>query len=48
MRGGKERALSMLGLIAAVQELVPFFTTKTQTSVFRMYGDLLPLTIYKR
>lgn len=46
--GGKERALSMLGLIAAVQELVPFFTTKTQTSVFRMYGDLLPLTIYKR
>ena len=46
--GGKERALSMLGLIAAVQELVPYLTTQGQTSVFRMYGDLLPLTIYKR
>ena len=46
--GGKEQSLSMLGLIAAVQELVPFFTIKKQTSVFRMYGDLLPLTIYKR
>lgn len=46
--GGKDRALSMLGLIAAVQELVPYFTMKKQTSVFRMYGDLLPLTIYQR
>ena len=46
--GGKERALSMLGLIAAVQELVPYLTTQGQTSVFRMYGDLLPLTIFKR
>jgi len=46
--GGKGRSLSMLGLIAAVQELVPHLTTQGQTSVFRMYGDLLPLTIYKR
>lgn len=46
--GGKERSLSMLGLIAAVQELVPYLTMQGQTSVFRMYGDLLPLTIYKR
>ena len=46
--GGKGRSLSMLGLIAAIQELVPHLTTQGQTSVFRMYGDLLPLTIYKR
>jgi WD40 repeat protein/uncharacterized caspase-like protein len=46
--GVKGRALSMLGLIAAVQELVPYYTMKQQTSVFRMYGDLLPLTIYQR
>jgi len=47
-KGGKEHAVSMLGLIAAVQELVPYLTTQGQTSVFRTYGDLLPLTIYKR
>jgi len=46
--GGKERSLTMLGLIAAVQELVPYLTQQGQTSVFRLYGDLLPLTIYKR
>ncbi len=47
-KGGDEHAVSMLGLIAAIQELVPYLTTQGQTSVFRMYGDLLPLTIYKR
>jgi uncharacterized caspase-like protein len=45
---GGEHAVSMLGLIAAIQELFPYLTTQGQTSVFRMYGDLLPLTIYKR
>jgi WD40 repeat protein len=46
------KTLSMLGLIAAMQDLVPVFTAKAkvkaQTPVCRMYGDLLPLTIFKR
>lgn len=41
-------ALSMMGLIAAVQELVSYKASDKQTSVFRTYGDLLPLTIFKR
>lgn len=49
--GSKRRAISMLGLIAGTQELVPFFSARAQvpaqTPVCRMYGDLLPLTIYK-
>ena len=43
--------LGMLGLIAGVQHFVPQLTaeaqTQPQTPVCRMYGDLLPLTIYK-
>lgn len=46
--GAPRGALSMMGLIAAVQELVSFKASNQQTSVFRTYGDLLPLTIYKR
>lgn len=45
------RAIGMLGLIAGVQHFVPQMTeragTRPQTPVCRMYGDLLPLTIYK-
>jgi WD40 repeat protein len=51
-KGKRASALSMLGLIAAMQDLVPVFTAKAkvkaQTPVCRMYGDLLPLTIFKR
>jgi uncharacterized caspase-like protein/WD40 repeat protein len=46
--GNAQSALSMMGLIAAVQELVSYKARRKQTSVFRTYGDLLPLTIYKR
>lgn len=46
--GDVESALSMMSLIAAVQELVSYKAAQKQTSVFRTYGDLLPLTIYKR
>ena len=49
---GPEKKLSMLGLIAAVQELVPRISARVglkvpQTPVCRLYGDLLPLTIYQ-
>lgn len=49
---GPEKRLSMLGLIAAVQELVPRISARVglkvpQTPVCRLYGDLLPLTIYQ-
>lgn len=46
--GDAESALSMMSLIAAVQELVSYKAGHKQTSVFRTYGDLLPLAIYKR
>lgn len=49
---GPERKLSMLGLVAAVQELVPRIGARVgiqapQTPVCRLFGDLLPLTIYQ-
>ena len=49
---GPERKLSMLGLVAAIQELVPRISARVgieapQTPVCRLYGDLLPLTIYQ-
>jgi WD40 repeat protein len=46
--GSQVNSISMLGLIAAVQQLVPYYTQQKQTSVCRMYGDLLPLDIYKK
>jgi uncharacterized caspase-like protein len=49
--GGAERGVSMLGIVAAVQELVPRLSARLgaapQTPVCRLYGDLLPLTIYQ-
>jgi len=43
--------VSMLSLMNRAQEMLPLISqkagTKLQTPVFRMYGDLLPLTIYK-
>lgn len=49
--GGKQRSIGMVGLIAGVQQLVPQISaragTEAQTPVCRIYGDLLPLTIYK-
>jgi hypothetical protein len=52
LASGPERSLSMLGLVAAVQELVPRISARVgikvpQTPVCRLYGDLLPLTIYR-
>jgi uncharacterized caspase-like protein len=44
----KVRSVSMLGLSSAVQELVPYYTNQKQSPVCRMYGDLLPLVIFKR
>lgn len=45
------RTLGMLGLIAGLQHFVPQMTaraqTRPQTPVCRMYGDLLPLAIFK-
>lgn len=40
--------ISMLSLIASVQERVDYYTRGTQSSVCRMYGDLLPLVVYKK
>ena len=48
---GQYKSLGMLGLISALQQLVPQISaragTRAQTPVCRVYGDLLPLTIYK-
>ncbi len=48
---GPQRSVSMLGVVAAVQELVPRLGARLgiapQTPVCRLYGDLLPLTIYQ-
>lgn len=49
---GPRRALSMLALMAAIQEAVPRISARVgirtpQTPVCRVYGDLLPLTIYQ-
>jgi WD40 repeat protein len=41
-----ETDMSMMNLIASVQRRVLYYTEGLQTPVFRMYGDLLPLTIY--
>jgi hypothetical protein len=50
--GSKRRSLSMAGLIAGIQEGVPRITAKAgadpQIPVCRIYGDLLPLTIYRQ
>jgi len=49
--GRKTRSISMMGLIAGLQEELPRVSaragTRAQTPVCRMYGDLLPLTIYR-
>ncbi len=49
--GSERRTLAMAALIAGVQQLVPQITARAgvqaQTPVCRIYGDLLPLTIYK-
>jgi uncharacterized caspase-like protein len=49
--GSRLRAVSMMGLIAGVQQFVPQHTARAgvpaQTPVCRMFGDLLPLAIYK-
>ncbi len=44
----RHRTVSMLGLIAGVQELVPYYTEQKQSSLCRTYGDLLELVIFKR
>ena len=45
------RSITMMGLIAGLQEELPRVTaragTRAQTPVCRIYGDLLPLTIYR-
>lgn len=49
--GSRGRSLSMIGLIAGLQELVPEISARSgepaQTPVCRMFGDLLPLTIHR-
>jgi uncharacterized caspase-like protein len=40
--------ISMMNMIASVQERVLHYTERTQTPVCRMYGDLLPLVVYKK
>jgi WD40 repeat protein/uncharacterized caspase-like protein len=49
---GPERSVNMLSLVAAVQDLVGRISKRVgikapQTPVCRLYGDLLPLTIYR-
>lgn len=48
---GPERRVSMFALMAAVQALMPQISAEAgapvQTPVCRLYGDLLPLTIYQ-
>jgi uncharacterized caspase-like protein len=39
---------SMVQLIASVQQNVPKITTQRQTPICRVYGDLLPLVVYKK
>ncbi len=46
--GSNVRTISVVSLIAGVQQLVPYFTQQIQTPVCRMYGDLLPLDVYKK
>lgn len=41
-----ESDFSMLNIMASVQRRVLYYTKGLQTPVFRMYGDLLPLTVY--
>jgi uncharacterized caspase-like protein len=41
-----ESDFSVLSIMASVQSRVLHYTKGIQTPVFRMYGDLLPLTIY--
>ncbi len=47
-----QRALTLLGLMHGIETLVPLASaqagTKPQTPVCRSYGDLLPLTLYRR
>lgn len=49
--GRATHSITMMGLIAGLQEELPRVTaragTRAQTPVCRMYGDLLPLTIYR-
>ena len=49
--GRRTRSVSMLSLVAGLQEIVPRVSaragTPAQTPVCRLYGDLLPLTIYR-
>jgi len=43
-----EPDLSMMGLMNSVQRNVRKYVGDSQTPVFRMYGDLLPLTIFSK
>ena len=43
-----ETDINMLKLIASVQQRVQYYTQGTQIPVCRMYGDLLPLVVYKK
>lgn len=43
-----EPDMSMLQLMASLQTIMGKILAKRQTPVFRMYGDLLPLTIFNR
>jgi hypothetical protein len=50
--GRRERVLPVLGLMTGVQEWVPRLSeqagTQEQTPVCRVFGDLLPLALYRR
>ena len=43
-----ESDLTMMNLMASIQKRVLYYTNHLQTPVFRMYGDLLPLTIFEK
>jgi len=43
-----ETDMSMMSLMASIQRRVVYYTNHVQTPVFRMYGDLLPLTIFDK
>jgi WD40 repeat protein len=43
-----EPNVDMMTLIASVQQRVQYYTNRAQTPICRMYGDLLPLTVYEK
>jgi uncharacterized caspase-like protein len=43
-----ETDMNMMSLMGSIQRRVLYYTNHIQTPVFRMYGDLLPLTIFQK